>query len=267
MIKKYLVLALSLGVMACSQHSEPSDKFEGKLIGNTAQSETYQHLNQYTWQLVSATDKNNQTIKSLFIRADMPLTLQFKDSRISITNSCNSMGGTFLLAANTLTVSNIASTMMACEAPLNELDSAISKIIEGKSTVTVNTKSAQPQLTLNTVNGETLLFNGVATPETLYGSKAETIFLEISPQTKTCSTGTRQMDCLQVKEVKYDEKGLKTYSSSQWLNFYDNIDGFKHNSNEKVIIRVKKYAIKNPPADASSFAYVLDTTIEQERVK
>ena len=271
MIKKYLVLALSLGVMACSQHSEPSDKFNGKLIGNTAQSETYQHLPAYCWQLVNATDSKNKHIDSLFARSDMPLTLKFQDNRISVLNSCNNMSGTFDLSGNNLTTKNIASTMMACAAPLDQLDRQVSQLIAGKTTIEITPKQINAkrvhELTLTTMQGDTLIFKGVATPETLYGSKAETIFLEISPQTKTCSAGTRQMDCLQVKEVKYDEKGLKTYSSSQWLNFYDNIDGFKHNSNERVIIRVKKYAVKNPPADASSFAYILDTTIEQERVK
>ena len=259
-------MALSLSVMACSQHSEPNDKVGSQVPGSSVQTQMSQQLNAYSWQLVEAMDKKNQPIKSLFVRADLPITLHFKDNRISVANSCNNMGGAFALSGNSLTVSNIASTMMACQAPLNELDSAISRLIAGQTTLNINNKNPQPQLSLTTSNGDTLVFKGMATPETSYGSKAETIFLEIAPQTKTCSAGTRQMDCLQVKEVKYDEKGLKTYHSSQWLNFYDNIDGYTHNSNEKVIVRVKKYAVKNPPADTSSFAYILDTTIEQERV-
>ena len=43
------------------------------------------------------------------------------------------------------------------------------------------------------------------TPETKYQGQAETIFLEVSPQTKAC-TGVAQQTCLQVKEIKYDEK-------------------------------------------------------------
>lgn len=275
MIKKYLVLALSLGVMACSQHSEPNDNIGSHTTSHVLTNPTQQSLSHqlpaYSWQLVNATNAKNQRIDSLFVRADMPLTLNFQNNRISVLNSCNNMSGTFDLSGNNLTTKNIASTMMACATPLDQLDRQVSQLIAGKTTVEINPKQANakrtPELTLTTTQGDTLTFKGIATPETLYGSKAETIFLEIAPETKTCSAGTRQMDCLQIKEVNYDEKGLKTYSSSQWLNFYDNIEGYKHNSNEKVIIRVKKYAVKNPPADASGFAYVLDTTIEQERVK
>ena len=265
-MKKYVVMALSLSVMACSQHSEPNDKVGSQVPGSSVQTQMSQQLNAYSWQLVEAMDKKNQRINALFVRTDMPLTLHFQENHISIANSCNNMGSTFTVTGNSLKVSDIISTTMSCGEQLNTLDSAISGLIAGTSTLNINNKAAQPQLKLTTAHGETLVFRGIATPETKYGSKAETIFLEIAPQTKTCSAGTRQMDCLQVKEVKYDEKGLKTYHSSQWLNFYDNIDGYTHNSNEKVIVRVKKYTVKNPPADMSSFAYILDTTIEQERV-
>ncbi len=267
MMKKYLVLALSLSVMACSQYSEPNTNIGNQVPGSSAQSSINQQLNAYSWQLVEAMDKKNQRINGLFVRADMPITLQFKENRISIINACNNMGGTFSLSGNHLSVGDLASTMMACAAPLNELDTTVSNLIKGKTAINISTKDAQPQLSLTTSGGETLVFKGLATPETRYGSKAETIFLEISPETKTCSAGTHQMQCLQVKEVKYNEQGIKTYTSSAWENFYDNIEGYKHNNNQRVIVRVNKYAVKNPPADASSYAYVLDTTIEQERVK
>lgn len=267
MMKKYLVLALSLSVMACSQHSEPNSNTGNQVPGSSVQTSINQQLDTYSWQLVEAMDKKNQRINGLFVRADMPITLQFKENRISIINACNNMGGAFSVSGNNLVVSNLASTTMACAAPLNELDRVVSHLIEGKTAININTKDAQPLLKLTTSSGETLVFKGLATPEARYGSKAETIFLEIAPRTKTCSAGTRQMQCLQIKEVKYNEQGIKTYTSPAWENFYAPIEGYKHNSNQKVIVRVNRYAVKNPAADASSYAYVLDTTIEQEQVK
>ena len=266
-MKKILVLALSLGVIACSQHSEPSDKFNGKVIGVTAQAENYQHLNNYTWHLISAMDKKNKRIDDLFVRPDMPIALQFNDQQISILNLCNNTGGGFALKGNYLTVSNLASNAMACEAPLDNLDSSISKLLQGTSTIKISKIKPEPQLTVKTANGDTLIFKATKTPEFKYGSKAETIFLEIAPTTKPCTAGAGKMQCLQVKEVKYNEQGLKTYTGSQWQNFYDNIDGFKHNTNQQVIVRVNRYKVSNPPADASSYAYVLDTVIQQSNVK
>ena len=266
-MKKILVLALSLTVIACSQHSEPSDKFDGKVIGTTAQSETFQHLNSYTWHLATAMDKKNNRINDLFVRPDMPIALNFNDNQISILNLCNNTGGSFTLIGSSLTVSNLASNAMACDAPLNNLDGSISQLIQGTSTIKISEIKPEPQLTINTANGDTLVFNGTATPELKYGSKAETIFLEIAPTTKPCTAGAVQMQCLQVKEVKYNEQGIKTYTGSQWENFYNNIDGFKHNTNQQVIIRVNKYKVSKPPTDSSSYAYVLDTVIEQSTVK
>ncbi len=224
-------------------------------------------LSSYSWQLVQATNKQGQAINSLFVRPDQPVSLQFKDNNIGVLNTCNHMGGTYKLKGNVLSVGNLASTMMACDAPINQLDSLMGKVIEGNSTLKITTVNAQPQLTLMSASGDTLTFKGIATPETKYGAQAETIFLEISPKTQTCDAGVRQMQCLQVRQVKYNDQGLKSYASNSWENFYDPIEGYTHNTNERVIIRAKKYPVKNPPADASSAAYVLDMIVEREQVK
>lgn len=33
------------------------------------------------------------------------------------------------------------------------------------------------------------------------------------------------------------------------------------------VLRINRYAVKTPPADASAYAYVLDMVVETERVK
>jgi hypothetical protein len=104
------------------------------------------------------------------------------------------------------------------------------------------------------------------TPETKYQSEPKTVFLEISPETKSC-TGVAPQTCMQVREVKYDEKGIKTYTDKSWSLYYGQIEGFEHNPKQRVIVRVKRFEIKNPAADQSSLADVLDMVIEQEIVK
>ncbi|MEK5760637.1 DUF4377 domain-containing protein, partial [Acinetobacter variabilis] len=44
-------------------------------------------------------------------------------------------------------------------------------------------------------------------------------------------------------------------------------EGFEHNPNQRVILRVKRFEVKNPAADQSSQADVLDMVVEQELVK
>jgi hypothetical protein len=53
------------------------------------------------------------------------------------------------------------------------------------------------------------------TAEAKYQSEGKIVFLEISPQTKSC-TGVAPQTCMQVREIKYDDKGIKTYADKNW---------------------------------------------------
>ena len=131
----------------------------------------------------------------------------------------------------------------------------------------VNTTNLhEPTLTLTDAKGQKYNFIGKMTPETKYQSEPKTVFLEISPETKSC-TGVAPQTCMQVREVKYDEKGIKTYTDKNWSLYYGQIEGFEHNPKQRVIVRVKRFEIKNPAADQSSLADVLDMVVEQEIVK
>jgi heat shock protein HslJ len=272
MMKKTLMLAMSLSIIACAPTTGLQQTKANMTEALTAQSSNSTVLSStvlgnYSWQLVQATSQQGQSINALFVRSDKPVSLEFKNNRIGVLNTCNRMGGSFKLKNNMLMVSNLVSTMMACDAPLNQLDSLMGKLIEGNSTVKINSVEAQPRLTLISASGDTLVFKGIATPESKYGAQAETIFLEIAPHTQTCDAGVRKMQCLQVRQVSFNEQGLKSYPSTNWENFYDSIEGYEHSNNERVIVRVKKYPVKNPPADASSAAYILDMFVEREQVK
>ncbi|MGB8810757.1 MAG: DUF4377 domain-containing protein, partial [Acinetobacter calcoaceticus] len=102
--------------------------------------------------------------------------------------------------------------------------------------------------------------------EAKYQSEGKTIFLEVAPQTKSC-TGVAPQTCMQVREIKYDDKGVKTYADKNWSLYYGQIEGFEHNPDQRVILRVKRFEVKNPAADQSSLADVLDMVVEQELVK
>jgi hypothetical protein len=73
--------------------------------------------------------------------------------------------------------------------------------------------------------------------------------------------------CLQVRERHYDEHGLQTGTPGDWQPLYQDIEGYTHEDGIRNVLRVKRYTIKNPPADAPSTAYVLDTVVESEKVQ
>lgn len=252
-MKKYALLGLVAALAGCQSMTTTST--------NPAST-----LNAYSWQLIQAHDAQGQRIQSLFVQPEKPLTISFTGNRIHISNACNQMGGQYTLNGHQLNVTRLVSTMMLCPTPLNQIDQAISTRLEKAENFQITQNSHGPLLTLTTAGKDQLIWQGIPTPETKYGSQADTIFLEISPQTKPCDAGSHQMECLQVREIHYNEQGLKTETSG-WQNFYTPIEGYTHSDKERVILRVKKYAIKNPPADSSNTKYILDMYVEREQVK
>ncbi len=222
-------------------------------------------LGRYHWRLRDATDANGQRIDALFVRAELPLQVDFTEGRLSVGNACNRMGGSYTLAGGTLTVASMASTMMACADPkLMALDGEIGKRLEGALKLSLAAGDT-PTLTLVTAAGDTLVFAGEPTAETRYGGPGERIFLEVAAQTKPCSHPLLpDKQCLQVREVNFDDQGLKTGTPGEFANFYDEIEGFTHEDGMRNVLRVNRYTIANPPADASKYAYVLDMVVESD---
>lgn len=230
-----------------------------------AASDANAELGRYHWRLREATDAKGQRIDALFVRADKPLQLDFADGRIGVSNACNRMGGGYALAGAALTVARMASTMMACSDPkLMALDGEIGKRLEGALQFAL-ASGDPPTLTLATAASDTLVFAGEPTAETRHGGPGERVFLEVAAQTKPCSHPVIPgKQCLQVREVKYDDKGLKTGMPGPFENFYDEIEGYAHEDGVRNLLRVDRYTIKNPPADGSRYAYVLDMVVESD---
>ena len=252
---KYLAIALFPLTLAACQ-SNDIQKVGDLAVSVLQQQNADKTLTSYTW---SASTEN----------AKRPIVLTFADKgRLSVSTSCNTLGTSWKVENNIITTSNIMSTMMACdEASTKQEGFAASLFSATKTPFVLNLDDVQkPTLTLVTANGEKVVFTGKMTPEVKYQTQGETIFLEVSPKTVQCQ-GVAPQTCLQVREIKYNEQGIKTQTDQNWSNFYDSIEGYEHNPNERQIIRVKRYEIKNPAADQSKYAYVHDMTIERESVK
>lgn len=248
---KYLVVALlPLSLMACQTVQNVTDNVISQINTTAAK-----NLTEYNWTYQGS-------------KASKPLVLSFDDNqRLSIQTGCNNQGGTWKVEDNTIVTSPLASTMMACADDLMQQERLSADIFsEKKVPFTLSTQNDQAILTITDSKGQKYTFLGKMTAEAKYQSEGKIVFLEISPQTKSC-TGVAPQTCMQVREIKYDDKGIKTYADKNWSLYYGQIEDFEHNPNQRVIVRVKRFDIKNPAADQSSIADVLDMVVEQEIVK
>lgn len=247
------VLLLPLALAACTTvpATEPPPRLDAATLAA------------YHWQLDTATDRAGQHIDALFARPDRPLELNFDAGRVSVRNSCNAMGGSYRLDGGTLLTGPFVHTMMACADPrLSHLDQAIDARLTGKPTLALTTRNGHRELELRTAGGDTLAFTGVPTAQTRYGSAGDTVFLEVAPQAVPCQHPLMpNAQCLDVREVHYDAQGLKTGTPGAWRPLA-RVEGYTHRDGERNVLRVKRYALKHPPADAPDVAYVLDMVIE-----
>lgn len=252
---KYLAITL-LPLMFSACESTNLQKVGDVAVSLLQQQNADQTLSAYQWTLNTPD-------------APKPIVLNFaQDGRLSISTSCNTLGSSWSIEQQQIVTGSLVSTMMACPEPsMKQQQTAASWFDSRKVPFVLNLNDReQPTLTLTTASGEKVVLTGQMTPEYKYSSAGETIFLEVSPETKAC-TGVTKQTCLQVREIKYNESGIKTQVDKDWTLFYDKIEGFNHTPNERQIIRVKRFELKNPAADQSKYAYIYDMAVEREAVK
>ncbi len=267
-MKRLLLLALPLALAGCPKPADETPTPPAAVAPAAASAAPADGtlLPKYHWRLASATDAQGQRIDALFARPDKPVTLDFRDGRLGISNTCNRMGGSYTLADGSLTAGRLMSTKMACaDAALMALDDEVGKRLEGTLELATTTAGDAPTLTLTTATGDTLAFTGEPTAETRYGGPGQRVFLEVAADTKPCNHPLiPDMQCLQVRELAYDDHGLKVGTPGAFGNFYDSIDGYTHEPGVRNVLRVQRYTRKDVPADASKYAYVLDMVVESD---
>jgi heat shock protein HslJ len=219
----------------------------------------------YYWRLASATDASGKSIPALQAGIDHQLRLAFSADALNIRGGCNAQFGGYTYKDGVLHVDNLASTMKACEQRLMQLDAEIGQRMKGDLRATLGGDSAEPTLELAAKDGSSLKFVGEPTPETLYGSTGEIMFLEVAAKKVECSHPMIPgYQCLMVRERRYNEAGLQQPTTDKWHPLYQSIEGYEHHDGVRTVLRVKKYDWKNPPADAPSKVYVLDMVVEQD---
>ena len=226
-------------------------------------------LGNYHWQLQDAVDGNNRRLDALFDSSGKPLQLDFADARISVSNACNAIGGAYKIVDAHLITEPLAQTMMACAEPaLMQRETTIKRVLQAKPALITTSADGKPLLSLSAADGTTLTFAGQATAEMRYGGPGAIEFLEVAAEPVDCHhpLQTATKSCLNVRELHYDGQGLRVGEPGAWQTLAQPIEGYEHQPGVRNVLRVKRYAVANTPADATSIAYVLDMTVESETV-
>lgn len=241
------ILCITLG--ACSQQPpKPTD------------TSAPAHLGDYHWTLLTLNERPASTVEA---RAQVDVS----GNRLQVSGLCNNMMGSAEFAGDQLRIGQLASTLKACtDAELMTFEQSFGQWLTGVTHWSLLDAPTGPQLVLYQGNGDFIRLRGVMTAEKRFGSTPDTIFLEIQPKMVPCSHPLiPDYLCLQVRDIHYSEQGLKT-AVGDWYHFYDPIENYQHQGGTRVILRLKRYTLANPPADGSGYAYVHDLTVEQELV-
>ncbi len=270
MMRRPLILLLPLALAACGPSAPPAGtastpETAPAAIPDAAPADHTAMLQSHHWRLTDAQTSAGARIDALLDGPEAPLQLDFADGGVHVSNVCNRMGANAALDDDRITVDQVISTMMACpDEALAARERAIGERLPGTHRIAL--RAGEPKrLTLTLENGDVLSFDGRQTADARYGGAGETVFLEIAPERVACTHPLMpEHRCLQVREIQYDDEGVRTAGDAEWAPMFEDIEGFTHEDGVRNVVRVKRYQVPEPAADAPAQAYVLDMVVESE---
>lgn len=262
-----LAASIAFAQAACNPQSETPPTGD---TAATAPAATQVELGAYDWRLRRVLGADGAAGGGALADASVierPLELHFKDGRLSSNGACNLMNGGYRIEHGRLRIDALAQTERACPGEvLMQADAELSALLEGGPDFAL-ADGVPPTLTLTAADGRALVFEGVETPETRHGGEGTRMFLEVAAQRAPCSHPLiPDMQCLMVRELRYDDAGVKSLMSEDWQPLYQEIEGYTHEAGVRNVLRLKRFDLGNVPADAPSVAYVLDMVVESETV-
>jgi heat shock protein HslJ len=224
-------------------------------------------LEDHRWTLVWSSDAKGQTIAGLPTGAMRPLAFNFSASRFSIEGGCNrAMGGYQIDAEGRLNFGRMASTMMACEPGLMEVDKTLAGLLAQPLKSEVLVTGTATTLRLTGAANTTLFFTGQMTPEARYGQPTR-VFIEVNAQRSACAKPPAgASDCLQVRERRFDEQGLVIGTPGAWAPFTEVIVGYTHKPGVRNVLRLKRFD-RAAVGGGAPYLYMLDMVVESETVR
>lgn len=248
------LVALALSIAACAQKTPPA---------GTAAPELGPTLTAYHWQLDSALDGGGEPIPDLFPGPANRLGLEFVDGQLGVSGGCNRIGASYrLVGTSQLEVGASRSTMMACPPPLEAADKAIADLLTGTLQAELGGESGAPRLRLIAADGSLLDFQGTPTPETRFGGPGTRAFLEVAAAPCDPPQDTAA-GCLKVRDIHFDEQGLRAGEPGAWRALPGGIEGFTPDPGHQQVVRVKRF---ESAGAAGGEHFVFDMVVESRRV-
>jgi heat shock protein HslJ len=222
-------------------------------------------LQDHDWTLQSATDAAGKPVESL-LAPGHPFVMRFDGARLGVQGGCNLLSGGWRLSPqDQLVVGRMVATQMACEPPLMIADAALSALLAKPLSARV-APGETPTLRLESPEGTALAFSGRRTTRSLYGAPTR-IFMEVAAHRVACSPAPQPTTtCLQVRERRFDDKGLAVGEPGPWQAFSGEIVGYAHQPGVSNVLRINRYKVPQPPADGSAYIYELDLVVESRVV-
>ena len=264
-----LVLLAAFAAPVCGLQAQPPAEAGASSPApqrRTADASLVRALKDHHWTLQSATDADGKPLEALFV-PNHAFAMRFEGRRVGVQGGCNLLSGGWRLSPqHQLMVGRLAATMKACEPPLMEADKAMSALLAQPLQASIE-QGETPTLRLVSPERQTLNFSGKRTPQSLYGAPKR-IFLEVASQRVACTPArTPPATCLQVRELRFDEKGLRVGEPGPWRSFEGDIEGYTHEPGVRNVLRINRYKRPQPPADGSRYLYVLDLVVESAIVE
>ena len=224
-----------------------------------------QQLGNYEWYVREATDAQGRTLADFSKNPNVKL--QFNNGFLTVSGGCNNFAAPYQLDSRDMTltlVGAVAGTLMSCTPELMAQDTAIERFLNEIKFRWVKNNDNQPKLWIENQQGDHLILIGVQSTASKYGQPT-TVFWEINNKTRACKSAQGKKECLQVRDVTYDE-GIKS-STGEWRIFDGKIEGWHFNPKEKQVLRLKVYQKKSANSREENFIYQLDQIIERSLVK
>ncbi|SET03663.1 META domain-containing protein [Thorsellia anophelis] len=234
-----------------------------------------QILPKYQWHLISAQNQEGEALKGVIVEGTPNIEMLFNDNSMIVRNTCNQLmaGYSVESTGSLLKVGQIAQTMRACIDPDMALkDDAMIALLSNLNTVSVEQVATQVTtddtvtLVMTDNNSNVFRFNGVLTPEAYFGQAGQQMFLEISPDHVACELPVANSQCIQIREIVYDESFRQSVPDPTWIVYPNAIDGFMHEAGQRNIVRVKRFTHLSEQAQSNSLKpdpfYVLELVVE-----
>lgn len=223
-------------------------------------------LEAHRWTLVWASDAQGQAVAGLPPTSSREVHFNFKSGRFNIDGGCNRMmSGYQIDAEGRLSFGRMASTLMACEPAAMKVDAALAELLAQPVKSEILSGGATT-LRLSTGANATLFFTGEMTPEARYG-QATRVFLEVAATTVACpGAQASSQQCLQVRERRFDEQGLRVGTPGAWVPFSETIEGYTHKPGVRNVLRLKRFD-RTATAGGAPYLYVLDLVVESATEK